>query len=107
MLTGMVPLDTSRSHDAVRKERKLELAGEFTTIYDIRRWEILEEETWGWPLVVSNIVENTIAAYDPKFYLYPISEATEGMPTVHRNRTRDGNIFSLMGKYRAVARRLF
>ncbi|MBO9571170.1 MAG: RagB/SusD family nutrient uptake outer membrane protein [Chitinophagaceae bacterium] len=58
---------------AVRKERKLELVGEFTSLYDIRRWGVLEEEMAA--TSVTNIVENTIAAYDPKFYLYPIPQS--------------------------------
>ena len=66
-------LSESDARIAVRKERKLELVGEFTSIYDIRRWEILEEEMAA--TSVTNIVENTIADYDPKFYLYPIPQS--------------------------------
>ncbi len=65
-------LSEADARTAVRKERKLELVGEFTSVYDIRRWDILEEEMTAMPL--SNILENIKAPYDPKFALYPIPQ---------------------------------
>ena len=66
-------LSEADARTAVRKERKLELVGECTTVFDIRRWNVLQEEMAA--TSVTNIVENTIAAYDPKFNLYPIPQS--------------------------------
>lgn len=36
--------DLANMRERVRLERKLELMGEFTTVYDIRRWGTLQSE---------------------------------------------------------------
>lgn len=54
----------------VRLERRLELTGEYTTVYDIRRWGTLQNEIAAMdPVQVSGGV---LGKYDPRFELYPI-----------------------------------
>ena len=56
----------------IRKERRLELSGEFTTVYDIRRWGTLNNEIAAMdPL---QIVDNALNPYSTKLELYPIPQ---------------------------------
>lgn len=57
---------------AVKKERKLELVGEFTSVYDIRRWGTLQEEIAATDPANTN--ENMINPYNVKYELYPIPQ---------------------------------
>ena len=58
--------------DQIRKERRLELSGEFTTVYDIRRWGTLQNEIAS--MSPSQIVDNNLNPYSPKLELYPIPQ---------------------------------
>lgn len=58
---------------AVRLERRLELSGEFTTVFDIRRWGTLKEEIAA--ISPDQIVGAKLTPYDPKFEIYPIPQA--------------------------------
>jgi hypothetical protein len=56
----------------VRLERRLELAAEFTTVYDIRRWGTLQSEIAA--EVPSQVVGGVVGTYSPKLELYPIPQ---------------------------------
>ncbi len=58
--------------EILRQERKRELIGEFTTVFDMRRWGTLKEEMEGYRLdqLFSNL--STVPIFNTKFYLYPI-----------------------------------
>lgn len=56
----------------IRKERKLELMGEGTTVYDIRRWGTLQEEMNA--MDPRQILNNTLPPYSAKLELYPIPQ---------------------------------
>jgi hypothetical protein len=58
---------------AIRTERRLELSGEFTTVFDIRRWGTLKEEMA--EITVDQIVGAKLTPYDPRFEIYPIPQA--------------------------------
>jgi tetratricopeptide (TPR) repeat protein len=58
---------------AIRKERRLELTGEFNTVFDIRRWGTLQQEIAA--MSPDQIVDNVLAAYDPKFEIYPTPQS--------------------------------
>ena len=67
------PVDEASVRAAVRAERRLELTGEFTTVYDIRRWGTLQDEIAA--MSPSQIVNGVINPYAPKLELYPIPQA--------------------------------
>lgn len=58
---------------AVRNERRLELTGEFTTVYDIRRWGTLQQEIAA--MSPDQVQDNNLEPYDPKLELYPIPQS--------------------------------
>lgn len=57
---------------AIRKERLLELVGEYTTVFDIRRWGTLQEEMNA--MSPDQVFNKDLSTYDPKFELYPIPQ---------------------------------
>ncbi|MGQ8336843.1 RagB/SusD family nutrient uptake outer membrane protein [Sunxiuqinia sp. A32] len=57
---------------AVRLERRLELTGEFTTVYDIRRWGTLQDEIAA--MVPDQFLDNVVPTYSEKLELYPIPQ---------------------------------
>lgn len=58
---------------AIRRERRLELTGELTTVYDIRRWGTLKEEIAA--IKPEQIINSTLPPYDARFELYPVPQA--------------------------------
>lgn len=76
--TFAVPLSTGQSdlRRIIREERTRELVGEFTTVFDMRRWGTVQQEMEAiqldqfWPTF-----ESPLPVYDPKFDLYPIPYA--------------------------------
>jgi hypothetical protein len=58
--------------DEIRNERRLELTGEFTTVYDIRRWGTLQSEIAA--MTPLQIINNALNPYSPKLELYPIPQ---------------------------------
>lgn len=58
---------------AVRLERRLELTGEFTTVFDIRRWGTLQEEIAA--MTPDQIVNKDLNPYAPKYEIYPIPQS--------------------------------
>lgn len=58
--------------EIIRQERKRELIGEFTTVFDMRRWGTLQEEMGGYRLDQLSNILSTVPIYNDKFYLYPI-----------------------------------
>lgn len=58
---------------AIRKERRLELTGEFTTVFDIRRWGTLKEEIAA--MSPDQIVDNILIPYTPRLEIYPIPQS--------------------------------
>ena len=60
------------ARSAIRKERRLELTGEFTTVYDIRRWGTLQAEITS--MDPSQIIDSELNAYMPKLELFPIPQ---------------------------------
>jgi hypothetical protein len=58
---------------AVRKERRLELTGEMTTVFDIRRWGTLAEEIAA--MSDEQIVDNVVLPYTPRLELYPVPQS--------------------------------
>lgn len=63
--------DEARSE--IRLERRLELTGEYTTVFDIRRWGTLKDEISA--MNPSQILNNALNPYSPKLELYPIPQA--------------------------------
>ncbi|HRP57051.1 RagB/SusD family nutrient uptake outer membrane protein [Agriterribacter sp.] len=57
----------------IRKERRLELTGEYTTVFDIRRWGTLQDEISA--MDPAQILNNALSPYSPKLELYPIPQA--------------------------------
>ena len=57
----------------IRNERKLELMGEGTTVYDIRRWGTLQEEMNA--MDPNQILNNALPPYSAKLELYPIPQS--------------------------------
>lgn len=64
--------DAAELRAAIRTERRLELTGEFTTVFDIRRWGTLREEIAA--ITPDQIVGARLTPYDPKFEIYPIPQ---------------------------------
>lgn len=58
---------------AIRNERRLELSGEFNTVFDIRRWGTLQEEIAA--MSDDQIVDNVLIPYTPRLELYPIPQS--------------------------------
>ena len=58
---------------AIRKERRLELTGEFNTVFDIRRWGTLNEEIAA--MSPDQIVDNVLFPYTPKLEIYPTPQS--------------------------------
>lgn len=56
----------------IRLERRLELTGEYTTVFDIRRWGTLKDEMAA--MVPEQILNNALNPYNSKFELYPIPQ---------------------------------
>jgi hypothetical protein len=72
-LASIYPLGSQDELRAeIRKERRLELTGEFTTVYDIRRWGTLQSEIAA--MSPSQIINNALNPYSPKLELYPIPQ---------------------------------
>lgn len=72
---GATPYSVTNQDDLrqkIRKERKLELMGEGTTVYDIRRWGTLKDEMAA--MSPMQVQSHVIPAYNPKFELYPIPQ---------------------------------
>jgi hypothetical protein len=69
---------------AIRKERRLELTGEFTTVFDIRRWGTLKEEIAA--MSPDQIVDNILLPYTPKLEIYPIPQSQiDANPNLKQN----------------------
>ena len=56
----------------IRDERMRELVGEFTSVFDIRRWGTLKEEMDNYRADQLTVGDPTLPVFDPKFYLYPV-----------------------------------
>lgn len=65
--------DQANMEARVRLERRLELTGEFNTVYDIRRWGTLQSEIAA--EVPSQNINNVVGKYSPKLELYPIPQS--------------------------------
>jgi len=57
----------------IRLERRLELTGEYTTVFDIRRWGTLKDEIAA--MDPAQILNSALSPYSPKLELYPIPQA--------------------------------
>ncbi|TLV03293.1 RagB/SusD family nutrient uptake outer membrane protein [Dyadobacter luticola] len=70
---------------AIRKERRLELSGEFNTVFDIRRWGTLREEMNA--MTNDQIVDNVLVPYTEKLEIYPIPQAQiDANPNLMQNQ---------------------
>ncbi|MEO9021825.1 MAG: RagB/SusD family nutrient uptake outer membrane protein [Ginsengibacter sp.] len=68
----------------IRLERRLELTGEYTTVFDIRRWGTLKNEIAA--MDPAQVVNNDLGAYASKFELYPIPQAEiDANPNLKQN----------------------
>jgi hypothetical protein len=68
----------------IRKERRLELTGEYTTVFDIRRWGTLKDEIAA--MDPAQILNNALSPYAPKLELYPIPQAElDANPNLKQN----------------------
>lgn len=69
---------------ALRLERRLELTGEFNTVYDIRRWGTLREEVAA--MTPDMIIGSELTPYQPRFELYPIPQSQlDANPNLKQN----------------------
>ncbi|SDD72905.1 Starch-binding associating with outer membrane [Dyadobacter soli] len=69
---------------AIRTERRLELSGEFNTVFDIRRWGTLQEEIAA--MSEDQIVDNVLIPYTPRLELYPIPQSQiDANPNLRQN----------------------
>ncbi len=64
--------DQAQLRAAIRKERRLELTGEHTTVFDIRRWGTLQAEIAA--MSPNQIQNKDLNPYDPKLELYPVPQ---------------------------------
>lgn len=68
----------------IRLERRIELTGEYTTVFDIRRWGILKDEIAA--MNPAQILNNALSPYSPKLELYPIPQAElDANPNLKQN----------------------
>jgi len=65
--------DDTNMEARIRLERRLELGGEFNTVYDIRRWGTLQSEIGN--MVPQQIGNNVVGTYNAKYELYPIPQS--------------------------------
>jgi hypothetical protein len=65
--------DQTNMEAKVRLERKLELMGDYTTVFDIRRWGTLQSEISA--MVPSQLSGGVVGTYNTKYELYPIPQA--------------------------------
>ncbi|MCF2505969.1 RagB/SusD family nutrient uptake outer membrane protein [Dyadobacter sp. CY107] len=69
---------------AIRAERRLELTGEMTTVFDIRRWGTLQQEIAA--MSEDQIVDNVLIPYSPRLELYPIPQSQiDANPNLRQN----------------------
>lgn len=69
---------------ALRLERRLELTGEFNTVYDIRRWGTLKDEVAA--MTPEMIIGAELTPYNPRFELYPIPQSQlDANPNLKQN----------------------
>lgn len=69
---------------AIRRERRLELTGEFNTVFDIRRWGTLKEEIAA--MSDDQIVDNVVTPYSPRLEIYPIPQSQiDANPNLKQN----------------------
>jgi hypothetical protein len=69
---------------AIRAERRLELSGEFNTVFDIRRWGTLKDEIAA--MSDDQIVDNVLIPYTPRLELYPIPQSQiDANPNLRQN----------------------
>ncbi|QRR00494.1 RagB/SusD family nutrient uptake outer membrane protein [Dyadobacter sandarakinus] len=75
---------TAQLRAAIRRERRLELTGEFNTVFDIRRWGTLQEEISA--MTQEQIVDNVLIPYSPRLELYPIPQSQiDANPNLRQN----------------------
>lgn len=67
LTTTQIPL-----RQIIRDERMRELVGEFTSVFDIRRWGTLKDEMDNMRSDQFTTADPTVPLFDPKFYLYPV-----------------------------------
>jgi hypothetical protein len=58
---------------AVRKERLLELVGEYNSVFDVRRWGTLQSEIAA--MTKEQTVNRDLQPYSAKLELYPVPQA--------------------------------
>ncbi|MCF2493380.1 RagB/SusD family nutrient uptake outer membrane protein [Dyadobacter chenhuakuii] len=69
---------------AIRTERRLELTGEMTTVFDIRRWGTLQQEIAA--MSEDQIVDNVLIPYSPRLELYPVPQSQiDANPNLRQN----------------------
>jgi hypothetical protein len=69
---------------AIRLERRLELTGEFNTVFDIRRWGTLKEEIAA--MSEDQILDNILIPYTDKLEIYPIPQSQiDANPNLKQN----------------------
>lgn len=69
---------------AIRNERRLELSGEFNTVFDIRRWGTLQQEIAA--MSPDQIVDNVLIPYTPRLEVYPIPQSQiDANPNLRQN----------------------
>jgi hypothetical protein len=69
---------------AIRNERRLELSGEFNTVFDIRRWGTLKEEIAA--MSDGQIVDNVLVPYSERLEIYPIPQSQiDANPNLRQN----------------------
>ncbi|PMD98850.1 RagB/SusD family nutrient uptake outer membrane protein [Siphonobacter sp. BAB-5405] len=76
--------DVASLRQAIRRERRLELTGEFNTVYDIRRWGTLKEEMDA--ITPRQIINSVLTPYNAKFEIYPIPQSQlDANPNLRQN----------------------
>jgi hypothetical protein len=83
---GATPYNDLTNMEArVRLERRLELTGEYTTVFDIRRWGTLQSEIEA--MVPSQVTGGIVGSYNAKYELYPIPQTEiEANPNLTQNQ---------------------
>jgi starch-binding outer membrane protein, SusD/RagB family len=56
----------------IRDERTRELIGEFTSVFDMRRWGTLKENMDDYTVAQLGVPDRIIPVFSEKFYLYPV-----------------------------------
>jgi starch-binding outer membrane protein, SusD/RagB family len=71
---SLIPTTTTQAalQKIIREERTRELIGEFTSVFDMRRWGTLKENMDDYTAAQLSTPDKIVPVFNEKFYLYPV-----------------------------------